>query len=106
MLPTAPLVRRVASTSDMLIVFTSHRTLAPAKSPCKSGVLWPLTEDTGMNSTFVQPILTKWHDVDEELAHFNGLCPASTRPSEVFFGCARNSSSRKTSFSPRSWRAA
>src|ERR1700737_554280 len=29
------------------------------------------------------------HDVEEELAHFNGLCPAITRPSEVFFGCAQ-----------------
>src|SRR5690348_14138722 len=28
------------------------------------------------------------HDVEEKLAHFNGLCPAGARPSEVFFGCA------------------
>src|SRR5258707_2301388 len=29
------------------------------------------------------------HDVEEELAHFNGLCPVSARPSEVFFGSTR-----------------
>src|ERR1700726_4564950 len=29
------------------------------------------------------------HDVEQELAHFNGLCPVSARPSEVLFGCTR-----------------
>jgi hypothetical protein len=29
------------------------------------------------------------HDVEEELAHFNGLRPATARPSEVFFGGAQ-----------------
>ena len=39
------------------------------------------------------------HDVEEELAHFNGLCPASTRPSEVLFGCAQVDLSKHLLFS-------
>ena len=42
------------------------------------------------------------HDVEEELANRNGLCPAGTRPSEIFFRCPCFDLPEDF-FSPRNW---
>src|SRR6266446_9728479 len=57
--------------------------------PARQQFAAPLEDRIGSRCQMSVDPLQVAHDVEEQFAHLNGLCPVSTRPSEVFFGCAQ-----------------
>src|SRR5271154_6926063 len=75
-------------------LFSPHAPHLPRHSqvvlePARQELPAPLEDRIGSPCQMSVDPLEVAHDVEEELAHFNVLRPASARPSEVFFGCTR-----------------
>jgi hypothetical protein len=84
-LPLAP-VRFTGPTADHFRAILNPRNLVLLQ-PAREQFAAPFEDRIGGGRKVSVDPFQILHDVEEELANRNGLCPAGTRPSEIFFRC-------------------